>query len=224
MINQTNLNRYATLVFDCDGVLLNSNIIKTEAFYEVGLAYGDKAATSLVEYHQKNGGLSRNIKFKYFIEQILKENLNATKLNALINQYASIIIDKLLCCEISPNLHALRKLTAHSKWMVVSGGAQAELRIIFKSRNIDFLFDGGIFGSPDDKDDILITQSSNNNLMHPALFLGDSKYDHEVALRAGLDFIFVSNWTEFDGWKEYCERNKIKTITTLTITNEMHFE
>ena len=35
---------YASLVFDCDGVVLNSNKVKTEAFYQAVLPYGEAAA------------------------------------------------------------------------------------------------------------------------------------------------------------------------------------
>lgn len=44
------LQRYRTLVFDCDGVLLNSNMVKTQAFYSTALPYGEKAAKELVDW------------------------------------------------------------------------------------------------------------------------------------------------------------------------------
>jgi phosphoglycolate phosphatase-like HAD superfamily hydrolase len=52
-------------------------------------------------------------------------------------------------------------------------------------------------------------------LQFPALFIGDSKYDYEAATRAGLDFIFLSNWTEVADWKTYCATNKIKVLGNL---------
>ena len=36
-----NLKKYKTLVFDCDGVILDSNRIKTEAFYRTTQKYGE---------------------------------------------------------------------------------------------------------------------------------------------------------------------------------------
>ena len=53
------LNKYETIIFDCDGVILNSNIIKTEGFFEFALSLGKKNAEKLVNYHIKNGGISR---------------------------------------------------------------------------------------------------------------------------------------------------------------------
>jgi|GEM_PF-7033688 len=65
------IKKYKTLVFDCDGVLLNSNKVKTQAFYRAAQQYGDNAAQSLVDYHLKHGGVSRYKKFKFFLENIL---------------------------------------------------------------------------------------------------------------------------------------------------------
>jgi beta-phosphoglucomutase-like phosphatase (HAD superfamily) len=65
------LNRYNTLIFDCDGVVLNSNAVKTNAFYQTTLPYGQAAADAMVEYHVANGGVSRYKKFAYFLESIV---------------------------------------------------------------------------------------------------------------------------------------------------------
>jgi len=53
------LNEYQALVFDCDGVVLNSNKIKTQAFYEATKQFGHESAQALVDYHVANGGISR---------------------------------------------------------------------------------------------------------------------------------------------------------------------
>jgi phosphoglycolate phosphatase-like HAD superfamily hydrolase len=81
----------------------------------------------------------------------------------------------------------------------VSGGDQKELRRVFAARGLDTLFDAGIFGSPDDKDTILARESAAGTITWPALFLGDSHLDYMAATRAGLDFVFVANWSE---WQE----------------------
>ena len=58
---------YKTMIFDCDGVLLDSNSAKSDAFYKVALPYGDNCARELLNFHKKNGGISRNKKFDYFV-------------------------------------------------------------------------------------------------------------------------------------------------------------
>ena len=65
------LSQYKSFVFDCDGVLLNSNSLKTNAFYKSVLKWGSSPANELVKYHVQNGGISRYQKFNYFIDFIV---------------------------------------------------------------------------------------------------------------------------------------------------------
>ena len=68
MMTLQELQKYKTLIFDCDGVVLNSNKVKTEAFYEtVVKKYGSQAATALADHHKTNGGISRYKKFEFFL-------------------------------------------------------------------------------------------------------------------------------------------------------------
>lgn len=189
--------KYSTLVFDCDGVLLNSNKIKTLAFYNTALPYGEEAALSLVDYHVHNGGISRYKKFEYFILNFLsyKERDNVV-LPDLLEAYAAEVWNGLVNCEIASGISELREATKLKNWLIVSGGDEEELREIFSQRKLSHLFDGGIYGSPSNKDEILSREMSRGNIMQPALFFGDSQYDYEAAKRAGLDFCFVRNWSE----------------------------
>ncbi len=66
-----NVNSYSTLVFDCDGVVLDSNRVKTEAFRIAAGLWGAEPASALVAYHVANGGISRYVKFAHFLDQIL---------------------------------------------------------------------------------------------------------------------------------------------------------
>jgi phosphoglycolate phosphatase-like HAD superfamily hydrolase len=50
----------------------------------------------------------------------------------------------------------------------------------------------------------------------PALFLGDSKYDYRSSTHNGMDFIFVSDWTEVPDWNEFCKDYDIKSIGNLS--------
>ncbi len=76
-------------------------------------------------------------------------------------------------------------------------------------------FDGGIFGSPADKVSILKREINAGNISLPALFLGDSKYDFLAASTAGLDFIFMYQWTELENWDQWCFEQKIVPFKTI---------
>lgn len=206
------LSRYQTLVFDSDGVILNSNEVKTLAFYNAARPYGEAPAQALVDYHVSRGGISRYVKFEYFLNEIVRQPATEAAMQQLLQAFTDEVIQGLVQAELAPGLEALRKATPHTRWMVVTGGDQAELREVYSRRGIASWFDAGLFGSPDSKDAILERELRNANLKSPAIFFGDSRYDHEAASRAGLDFVFVSGWTEFEGWAEYCSERRIPVI------------
>lgn len=205
-----------TLLLDCDGVILNSNPLKTEAFRAIGLNYGEDAAEALVHYHVTHGGISRYRKFAYFLSEVLGQKATDTAVNALAARYSELVTDLLVHCEIAEGLSQLREQMPNSRWLIVSGGDQRELREVFAQRGLAHLFDGGIHGSPSNKDDIL-RQALGNKASgpNPPLFVGDSRYDHEVARRWGCAFMFAYAWTEFDGWKTYCAEHAIPQIARL---------
>ena len=204
---------YKTLVFDCDGVILNSNQVKTDAFYQVALPYGETMARTLVDYHIANGGVSRYQKFTYLLEAILPKyapNLSAPSLEELLEQYAKRTLQGLLTCEVASGLKELKNATPNVRWAIVSGGDQSELRHVFTQRGLSELFDAGIYGSPESKHHILAREISNGTIQRPALFLGDSKYDYQASSKAGLDFVFLSEWSEVTDWQDWTNEKLIK--------------
>ncbi len=208
------IQQYKTIVFDCDGVVLDSNVLKTEAYFRTAKNLGatDSQAQASVDYHVKLGGVSRYHKFDYYLREILKQPATKEAIQALLDEFGRELEVGLMECKMADGLFELREATPNANWMILSGGDQQELRTLFAKRKIDHLFNGGIFGSPDNKDTVLAREFANNNLQYPALFIGDSKYDYEAATRAGLDFLFLSDWTEVHGWQEYCHLNNITVI------------
>lgn len=208
---------YKTLIFDCDGVVLDSNCIKTEAFYQSTKGFGEYAAQELMAYHINHGGISRYKKFAYFLEYIAPKYSKKLilGLEQLLHLYSKHVYEGLLRCAIAPSLKELRKSIPNSRWLIVSGGDQEELRSIFATRGIDKWFDGGIFGSPDNKNTIIMRELSLKNIEIPALFIGDSKYDFQVATEFNLDFVFMSEWSDVVNWSSWTEANKICHLSTV---------
>lgn len=218
-----NLSIYNSIIFDCDGVILNTNKIKTEGFRITTKNFKREDIELLIKFHLLNGGISRFKKFEYFLDKILpidpsrKRNL---LLEEFLDKYQCYTQQEMLNSEVTSELSSFRLNTKNKKWFIVSGGEQNQLESIFKYKKIDHLFDGGIYGSPKDKDQILKEEISSGNLKLPALFIGDSKYDHIVAKLNNLDFIFVYNWTEFKDYEIYCKENSIIKISEVKELND----
>lgn len=216
------LSGYSTIVFDCDGVVLNSNRIKTDAFRSAAIPYGLPAAEALVQHHIANGGVSRYIKFEHLLANIVTRmcpgvvpGIDAPGLDELLAVFSQEVREGLMSCSIAEGLFDLKSATKPTRWMIISGGDQEELSDVFMLRGIRSLFDGGIFGSPEAKDQIVAREIKAGNILFPALFLGDSRLDHEVASRHGLDFVFLSSWTEFSEWESYTMHHSIVSVSHL---------
>jgi len=211
------LAEYKTLVFDCDGVVLNSNQLKIQAYYDVAIKFGASQvqAQALVAHHVQFGGVSRYPKFEYFLREIMIQGITAHAMQTLLDSFTAEVKRLLTDCEIAPDLMRVREANPHAKWMIISGGDQAELREIFQQRGIDRLFEAGIYGSPDNKDTILARELDAGSIVKPALFIGDSRYDHQASTNAGLDFVFLSAWTDVEGWQDYCASHQIEVFNHL---------
>ena len=202
----SDLAKYNTIIFDCDGVILNSNFKKIEAYRNAALEYGASSvqAEELVNHHIELTGISRYIKFKYFLKEIMSEKITDEAMKKLVNYLNEQVLELLKDCEVTSGLRELKNKTKDTSWMVASGGDQKELRYLFKKNKIDFFFSEGIYGSPSSKHEIIEKKIKNKNF-YPALFLGDSLYDIQTAKKYNLDFIFVYGWTDLKEWKKICE-------------------
>jgi phosphoglycolate phosphatase-like HAD superfamily hydrolase len=194
---------YDLFVFDCDGVILDSNGIKSQAFFDVAVRFGQEQAERLVAYHRLRGGVSRQEKFKYFVAEILavktsdRESLEIE----LVEAYARICRDGLQKCSMIPGVQAfLASLPRSIRNYVVSGGAQTEVRQALEERHLDQFF-ALILGNPRSKQENMQQLFDAGALKGRGAYFGDARLDMELARQFDLDFVFVSGaseWAEVD--------------------------
>ncbi len=215
------MKKYKSIIFDCDGVILNSNKIKTESFRKILREFDSRAVQEFIDYHKNNGGISRYIKLNYFLTNILPKYSKSPAnkedmLLSLLHNYGNVCKKSLINSEVAKDLEKLKSITCNIPWTIVSGGDQKELRDVFKNKNLTKYFKGGIFGSPDKKIDIIQREERNGLINYPAIFLGDSKLDYLVAKDLNIDFLFVTQWTDFIEFKSYCKENSIEMISSVS--------
>jgi phosphoglycolate phosphatase-like HAD superfamily hydrolase len=214
---QLDIKKYKSIVFDCDGVVLDSNLVKTEAYFRTAKSLGatDAQAQALVDYHVRLGGISRYHKFDWYLREVLYQPATQEAVQVLLDGFARELEVVLMECAVAEGLPELRAASPQANWMILSGGDQREIRTLFAKRDLAKYFDGGLFGSPDNKDIVLAREKEKGNLQFPALFIGDSKYDFEAATRAGLDFVFLSGWTEVKDWQSFCAEHQILVLDAI---------
>ena len=215
---KNDFTRYHSLIFDCDGVILNSNQIKSDAFYNVAKQFGDIAAKKLLKFHLENGGISRYKKFEYLMSNLIKNDESKKTIDDLCNEFSVMVVKNLIKAEINENLLNFIESNKEKNLLVVSGGDQNELRSVFKKRNLLNLFKGGIYGSPENKINIFTKLKKNKIIMDPAIYFGDSKYDYFSSKECNLNFCFVSHWTEVNDWRDFCKSESINFINNFPST------
>jgi phosphoglycolate phosphatase-like HAD superfamily hydrolase len=193
------LSKYKCAIFDCDGVILQSNEIKTNAFLESLKCEPANLVDQFISYHKSNGGISRYVKFKHYYRNIKREKYYTRMTEEAILRYSKIVIEKLMLADYVPGvMDAVNYFNDRNiPCFVVSGGDQSELHKVFLQRKINDNFIE-ILGSPVTKKQHILEMKKSNKLKFPGIFFGDSYTDMEAADIAGFDFIFIYGCSEWN--------------------------
>jgi len=184
-------------IFDCDGVILDSNKLKSQAFRMALEGEPQNLVDHFIDYHKKFGGVSRFEKFGHYFTSIHKKENSKELAKEAVARYGALVEKMLLECDLIPGVIAyLDHLQKDYDIYVVSGGAQDELREVFRQRGLDSYFTE-IFGSPRSKADILEALNEQGKLANPLLYFGDAELDMKMADRFGFTFVFVYGRSEW---------------------------
>ena len=207
------ISKYKTVIFDCDGVIFQSNKIKTNAFRETLIGEPDDLINEFILYHQTNGGISRYVKFEHYYRNIKHEEQYLLMSEKAISRYAKIVLDQLIDVQHVPGFLDIIDYLNKNKipCFVVSGGDQEELRSVFKDRKIFDKF-VEILGSPIAKDIHIDSMVKSKRLNYPAVFFGDAQSDMDAALNNNIDFCFVSQFTEWPNGVSMAQKSMCNVI------------
>lgn len=84
------------IIFDFDGVILESLDLKAEAFRELYKEYGSKISEKVVMHHLENGGISRYEKIKYYHNNFLNLHIETKEINKIASDFSGIVKNKIL--------------------------------------------------------------------------------------------------------------------------------
>jgi len=209
------LNKYSTAIFDCDGVIFDSNVIKIKAFETIARPYGTKFLQIMQNQLKNFQGESRYSHFSLMINNLIKEGITPPKIEVLLEKFSKLCYECYLNCDKAERLAELKTLNKKWRWLVVSSSDQRELREVFKLRNIMLHFDIGIYGSPLIKEKIVENLFEDGKIKYPVIVFGDSEIDINLAKSYDFDFVFLSDWTVMKDWKNVCKNQGIPTINNL---------
>ncbi len=181
------------VVFDCDGVILESVDVKTRAFGQIVEEYGPEAVVRMTEYHLSHGSVSRFRKFEWFYDEVLGRKIAEDELQALGRKFRRLVFEGVMRSLMVPGImETFESLHGRLPMYVASGTPSDELLQILTARNLTRFFKGTC-GAPPGKTELL-RRIIEQECIDPndTLMVGDSSTDLDAAISCGTKFYGIS--------------------------------
>jgi phosphoglycolate phosphatase-like HAD superfamily hydrolase len=193
----------SAIVFDFDGVILESAELKTQAFITLFSRIPGPTG-KIVDYLKENPGLSRYTKFHHIYENFLRLPLSPEEMMSLDREFSQLVADEIRRC---PFVHGvipfIEERSRELPLFIVSATPERELVSIARERGLHQFFKG-IYGSPPSK--ISLLRSIHEELRQPPeslLLIGDTLHDYRAATEIGTRFIGRTGGTNASPFASY---------------------
>lgn len=184
-----------TIIFDFDGVILDSMPIRKLGFVEALRDFPADKVAELLEYHERNGGLSRYHKFEYFYRQILKQPFEQSDILHLADTFSTIMKARLTDPSnlIPETIDFIKNNRQRYRFFIASGSDENELRFLCDALGISQHFES-VHGSPTPKKQLVENILRDFNLnSEETILIGDAHNDFEAAMHNNIDFFGFNN-------------------------------
>lgn len=187
------VKEFESVIFDFDGVIVDSNEVRTAAFREVLKNSPQHISDDLVEYHLANGGLSRYAKFNYIVEKYDIDKIHISHWLTGYSEYCRTHLryKRFLISETCDLLNFLN--ISKKNVFIVSASDEKELKDL-----VDFyelpVNENNVYGSPKRKQEN-IEHIINGYLLEreKIVLIGDSINDFHAASDCNVKFIGFGN-------------------------------
>ena len=184
-----------TILWDFDGVILDSMKVRDKGFEMIFKDFEKNKVEQLLEYHRINGGLSRDVKIKYFYNEILGKEISNERVLEYAEKFSEVMRERLIDPKnlIQESVAFIKENYKQYNFHIVSGSDQKELRFLCKELKLDSYFIS-IYGSPTPKNDLVLNAINKFNYNKKNICLiGDSINDFEAADKNNIKFYGYNN-------------------------------
>lgn len=189
--------------FDFDGVVVDSNDIKEQAFLDIFKGEAPEHYDALVAFHEANPALSRSPTMRGCAKEVLGLEGEAAEslTEAWVALYTKLTRQRVTDC---PYILGAKELIVELKKqypiLLASATPEGEVIKIVEARGITNLFDM-IHGAPIDKTERMHEFMQKVDCgPEEFLYIGDSGSDWEAARKAGVHFIGIDQGKKFPGF------------------------
>lgn len=183
------------ILFDFDGVILDSMPVRDFGFREIFKKYDHELVEKLIEYHNINGGLSRFVKIKYFYEELLGKSITDAEVKEYANKFSEIMKKELTKEKylIRESVDFIRNNSDNYNFHIVSGSEEKELNYLCQMQGLAKSFIT-IEGSPTTKS-VLVENilKKYGYKKEETILVGDSINDYEACEANRIDFYGYNN-------------------------------
>ncbi len=181
-----------TIIFDFDGVILESVDVKGWAFQKLFEAYPSEHAR-IMAFHYENGGLPRANKVRHILKEFLGLPSDDVTVAAYCDRFSELVFQRVVDSPFVPGaLEALQALSGRIPMFIVSSTPHEEINRIVDVKGLRGYFQT-VYGSPTMKEvwtkKILV---DNGFLPNEVAWLGDALSDWRAAKECGIRFILRS--------------------------------
>ena len=178
------------IFWDFDGVIKDSVEIKSHAYEELFLQWGNAVSSRVREHHKLNGGMSRFEKMPLYLSWT-NEDLNETLINKLCIDFSNLVKLKVINSPWVPGvidfIYSLNE-GDHYSFIVTATPHKEIIEILYELELLDFFIE--VFGAPTSKSDAIASMIKKYQILSKdAVMIGDSKTDMIAALNNNIDFV-----------------------------------
>lgn len=180
------------LCFDFDGVIVFSNELRELAYAELFHGFPEPRVSLFLDFHRKNGGLSRFQKIKWFFD-LNDEKISQHRIIELSKDYSKIFEASLNKSYLNFEFMEFVSMKMEKyHFSCVSASETSELNRNLKRLGIDRFF-GCVQGSPPEKVQVLRDLIRRGEIPGDAGYIGDSINDYDAALSNKIRFFAYNN-------------------------------
>ncbi|MEN6373321.1 MAG: HAD hydrolase-like protein [Smithella sp.] len=186
------------IVLDFDGVVIESNDVKTDAFRHVFTRF-PQHAEAMMAFHHEHVSLSRFAKFEHLLGLLGKNDDQSLKAEIAMD-FSAIVVEKIMSVPLVTGAEDfLQKVTPILPVYLASVTPAEELSLILDQRGLTQWF-RGIYGCPPWTKPSAIQDILALEAVKPedVLLIGDSAGDQRAAQMTGVRFLARDSGLRFD--------------------------
>lgn len=186
------------LVLDFDGVIVESNDAKTDAFRAVFARFPEHAE-AMMAFHLEHVSASRYAKFDQLLAKLGRQG-DARLREELAREFSARTVDAIAAVPLVPGAEEfLHAMTPHVPTYLASVTPADDLEVILERRGLRRWF-RGVYGCPPWTKANAVRDALVREACSPAeaLLIGDSAGDQRAAGETGVEFIGRDSGLPFD--------------------------